>query len=57
MKRLEDINLEDRNKRPAITPILPMKLGDDEASRRVIMHSARKVIRQHKDELIALAYK
>ena len=34
-----------------------MQFGDDEATKRVVMHSAKRVIQQHKAELQELAYK
>lgn len=37
--------------------VIPMDLQDDEATKRLVMHSARRVIRQHKEEIQALAYK
>ncbi len=34
-----------------------MQFGDDEATRRIILHHARRVILQHKEEIQKLAYK
>ena len=34
-----------------------MQFSDDEATRRIVMHSVRRVIRQHKEEIQKLAYK
>ena len=56
VKRLKDFKIEGRKPRP-IVPVLPMQFGDDEATKRIVMHSAKQVIRQHKDELTKLAYK
>lgn len=57
-KRLEKYNSDDRKQRSAIkAQVLEMQFGDDEATKRVVMHSAKRVIQQHKAELQALAYK
>ena len=56
MKRLEDFKLSERIPRPAVK-VLPMQFSDDEATRRIVMHSVRRVIRQHKEEIQKLAYK
>lgn len=56
VKRLKDFTIENRKPRP-IVPVLPMQFGDGEATKRIVMHSAKQVIRQHKDELTKLAYK
>lgn len=57
-KRLENYNSDDRKQRSAIkAQVLEMQFGDDEATKRVVMHSAKRVIQQHKAELQALAYK
>ena len=57
-KRLENYNSEDRNQRSAIkAQVLEMQFSDDEATKRVVMHSAKRVIQQHKAELQELAYK
>lgn len=55
-KRLEDFKLSERIPRPAVK-VLPMQFSDDEATRRIVMHSVRRVIRQHKEEIQKLAYK
>jgi|GEM_PF-6490143 len=36
---------------------VPMQLGDDEATRRLVEHAAKRVVRLHEAELKALAYK
>lgn len=57
-KRLEKYNSDDRKQRSAIkAQVLEMQFGDDEATKRVVMHSAKRIIQQHKAELQALAYK
>lgn len=58
LKRLKDFKIEDRKSRPTIAgQVLSMQFSNDEATRRIVMHSAKRVIRQHKDELHELAYK
>lgn len=58
IKRLKDFNAEDRKTRPIHkAQVLPMHFGDDDASKRIVTHSAKRVIRQHKDEIQELAYK
>ncbi|WP_180016588.1 hypothetical protein [Acinetobacter sp. YH12247] len=56
MKRLKDYKITERIPRPVIE-VLPMQFGDDEATRRIVIHNARRVIRQHREELQKLAYK
>ena len=56
MKRLKDFKITERISRQTIE-VLPMQFGDDEATRRIVMHHARRVIRQHKEEIQKLAYK
>ena len=57
-KRLENYNSDDRKQRSAIkAQVLEMQFSDDEATKRMVMHSAKRVIQQHKAELQALAYK
>ena len=57
-KRLKDYNVDERKMRPAIAgQLLSIPFGNDEATKRVVMHSARRVIKQHKDEIQELAYK
>lgn len=58
VKRLKDFKIEDRKSRPTIaTQVLSMQFSNDEATKRIVMHSAKRVIRQHKDEINELAYK
>ncbi|HFX6309578.1 hypothetical protein HB371_18825 [Acinetobacter baumannii] len=54
--KLKDFHTENRRSRN-ITPLVPMQLGEDEASKRLVIHTVRRVIQKHKDELIALANK
>jgi len=56
MKRLADFKNNERIPRSVIKA-LPMKFGDDEPTRRIILHHARCVILQHKEEIQKLAYK
>lgn len=58
VKRLRDFKVEDRKVRPTIAgQVLTMQFSNDDATKRIVMHSAKRVIRQHKDELRELAYK
>lgn len=58
VKRLKDFKVEGRKARPTIVgQVLSMEFSNDEATKRIVMHSAKRVIRQHKDELNELAYK
>ena len=58
VKRLKDFKVEGRKARPAIAgQVLPMQFSNDEATKRIVIYSAKRVIRQHKDELNELAYK
>lgn len=54
MKRLKDLKITERISRQTIK-VLPMQFGDDEAPRRIVMHHARRVIRQYREELQKLA--
>ena len=54
MKRLKDFKLTERIPRPAVK-VLPMQFGDDEATRRIVLHHAKRVIHQHREELQKLA--
>lgn len=58
IKRLKDFKVENRKARPTIaSQVLSMQFSNDEATKRIVMHSAKRVIHQHKDELLELAYK
>ena len=50
MKRLKDFKITERIPRQTIK-VLPMQLGDDEASRRIAIHHTKCVICQYKEEL------
>lgn len=56
MKRLKDFKITERVSRQTIE-VLPIQFGDDEAIRRIVIYNARRVIRQHKEEIHKLAYK
>ena len=56
MKRLKDFKIPERISRQTIK-VLSMQFGDDEATRRIVIHNARRVILQHKEEIQKLAYK
>ena len=56
MKRLKDFKITERVSRQTIE-VLPTQLGDDEATRRIVMHYVRSVIRKHREELQKLADK
>lgn len=58
MKRLKDYKVESRRTRsPMAGQVLSMQFSNDDATKRIVMHSAKRVIRQHKEEIQALAYK
>ena len=57
-KRLKDFNLENRKPRSSCaSQVVPMQFENNEATKRVVMHSAKRVIQLHKKEIQALAYK
>ena len=57
-KRLEDFNLENRKPRSSKTSqVVPMQFENNEATKRVVMHSAKRVFKLQKEEIQALAYK
>ena len=56
MKRLKDFKITERIPRPTVK-VLPMQFGDDEAIHRIVLHHAKRVILQHKEEIQKLAYK
>jgi len=47
MKRLADYKINERVSRASIK-VLFMQFGDDEATRHIILHHAKRVIRQHR---------
>lgn len=58
VKRLNDYKIENRKPRSCLAgQVLSMQFKNDEATKRVVMHSARRVIKQHKEEIQELAYK
>lgn len=57
-KRLKDYTVENRKPRSnGITHVLPIAFEDNDATRRIVKHVAKRVIWQHKKEIQALAYK
>ena len=58
MKCLKDYQVESRRPRSAMAgQVLSIQFSNDDATKRIVMHSAKRVIRQHKEEIQALAYK
>ena len=57
-KRLKDYSLDQVSNREKVSgQVLPIQFRNDEATKRVVMHSAKRVIHQHKAEIKELAYK
>ena len=57
-KRLKDYSLGQISNREKVSgQVLPIQFSNDEATKRVVMHSAKRVINQHKAEIQELAYK
>ncbi|MDC5278289.1 hypothetical protein OHW85_22405 [Acinetobacter baumannii] len=56
MKKLKDYQIQHRKIRSNFL-LVSMQLGDDDASKRLVIHAARRIIQKHKDELNALATK
>ena len=57
-KRLKDYSLDQVSNREKVSgQVLPIQFSNDEATKRVVMHSARRVIQRHKAEIQELAYK
>ena len=56
MKRLKDFKITERVSRQTIE-VLPMQFGDDEATRCIHLHHARRVILKLREEIQKLAYK
>lgn len=56
MKQLKDFKITERLSRLAVK-VFPIQFGDDEATRRIVLHYARCVILQHKEEIQKLADK
>ncbi len=48
-KRLKDYSLDQVSNREKVSgQVLPSQFSNDEATKRVVMHSAKRVIHQHK---------
>ena len=57
-KRLKEYSLDQISTREKVSgQVLPIQFSNDEATKRVVMHSAKRVINQHKAEIQELAYK
>ena len=56
IKRFKDFKILERIPRPTVK-VLSIQFGDDEATRRIVLHHARRVILQYKEEIQKLAYK
>lgn len=56
MKRLKDFKITERVSCQTIE-VLPMQFSFDEATRRIAMHHAKRVILKHREEIQKLAYK
>ena len=53
-----DFKIENRKPCSAMAgQLLSIPFDDNEATKRVVMHSAKRVIQQHKKEIQELAYK
>ncbi|WP_180113005.1 hypothetical protein [Acinetobacter sp. YH12073] len=48
MKRLKDFKITERIPRPTVK-VVSMQFGDDEATRRIAIHHAKRVICQYKE--------
>ena len=56
MKRLKDVKIAERIPRPTVK-VLSIQFADNEVIGRIVIHHAKHVIRQHKEEIQKLAYK
>ena len=56
VKRLKDFKTIERIPRPALK-VFPIQFGDDEETRRIVLHHARRVNLKPKEEIQKLAYK
>ena len=55
-KRLKDYSLDQISNREKVSgQVLPIQFSNDEATKRVVMHSAKRVINQHKAEIQSLS--
>ena len=57
IKRLKDISEESCEHKNDGAKVVRMELQDNEATKRLVMQSAKRVIAAHKSELEKLAYK
>ena len=58
MKRLKDYQVEGRKQRSMMEgQVLPMDFSNDDATKRIVIHTVKRVIQKHKEEIQALAYK
>ncbi|MCY6413813.1 hypothetical protein QTA56_17030 [Acinetobacter sp. VNH17] len=58
IKRLKDFKVENHKARSALAgQVVPIQFENNDATKRMVMHSAKRVIRQHKEEIQELAYK
>ncbi|MCF7521048.1 hypothetical protein L4G92_03130 [Neisseria sp. ZJ106] len=57
MKRLKDISAESREYQKEANKVVDIHFQNDEATKRLVMRSAKRVIAAHKAELEKLAYK
>lgn len=55
-KRLKDFEMNKQIKRP-VFEVLPMDFKDNEATKRIVTHTVKRIIKQHKEEFQNLAYK
>ncbi|MBF7696203.1 hypothetical protein [Acinetobacter rathckeae] len=55
--RLKDFDVDSNVTAHMATQVVPIDFQDNEATKRMVMHSAKRVIQQHKEEIQALAYK
>ena len=56
MKWLKDFKVNERITRPPVK-IFPMQFGDDEATHRIAIYYAKRMLFKHKEEIQKLAYK
>lgn len=55
--RLKDFDAEAIVRVEISAQVVPIDFQDNAATRRMVMHSAKRVIHQHKDEIQELSYK
>lgn len=56
VKRLKDFKVNERITRPPVK-VFPMQFGDDEATHRIAIYYAKRMLFKHKEEIQKLAYK